>query len=127
MGGANRIESEVHPKYFGKSLLHERTIFPYDACIVAIHLCVVHLQRELVVEHVRIEGAKSTKGICREEYSFGSIVRKHYLRPVYHGCHNEGEVVVASRQRVSVIYGDEVCFQVWVIGLKHIKSLFVAD
>ena len=58
----------------------------------------------LVSEQGALQGTKGAKSIGAEQGAGGGVKGHHHFRPVYHGGHHKGQLVLAQVQRVALFY-----------------------
>ena len=50
------------------------------------------------------QGTEGAEGIGGEEHTVRLLVGEHHLRPMYHRCHKEGELMLTYTQGVTTLY-----------------------
>ena len=79
-----------------------------DVGVVAAGLIeVVGEEIDLIVKQVAVECTEGAEGVCREENFVGQVVGHHDLRPMHHGSHYKGEIMLAGGKSVA-LFDNEV-------------------
>ena len=80
-----------------------RAVLADDVRVIAAGFVnVICEEIDLVVEQMSVERAEGAEGVGREKHFVGQIVGHHDLGPVDHGRHDEGELVLAGAELVTL-------------------------
>ena len=105
--------------YF-KKVLNLHAVFSYDADVISSCLIIPWL--------LNVKSTEFSESVCGKKYLFCAVICDHNLRPVYHRCKHEGQVMLAEGKASTVIYYNFPAFQIQVKEiLHHAECFFVGN
>ena len=108
--------------------LYLHAILAHNVAVIAAQLAVQAMGVQiLVVEYSAVQGSEAAESVCREQDLVGGLIGHHSLRPVHHGSHDKGELVLAQIQYIAFLDHNGTAFQIHIVELVHqAEGLLVA-